>query len=147
MESVFLALRVLLSLAVVLGLLWMVQRRLTRKSRAAGSANLVTVVARQGISQKAAVVVVDALGTRYLLGVTEHAVSVIGSEDMPVAVPAAEAFATSLSDARMGKADLALITSTTAHRLPAPAGKLRGSILSPAIWKQTAMALRQGLSR
>jgi flagellar protein FliO/FliZ len=145
MESVFLALRVLLSLAVVLGLLWMVQRRLTRKSRAAGSANLVTVIARQGISQKAAVVVVDALGTRYLLGVTEHSVSVIGTEEVPVPVPAAEAFAASLSDA--GKADLALITSTPAHRLPAPAGKLGGSILSPAIWKQTAMALRQGWSR
>jgi flagellar protein FliO/FliZ len=147
MESVFLALRVLLSLAVVLGLLWMVQRRLTRKSRAAGSANLVTVVARQGISQKAAVVVVDALGTRYLLGVTEHSVSVIGTEDMPVPVAAAAAFATSLSDARSGKAGLALITSTAAHRLPTPAGKLGGSILSPTSWKQTATALRQGLTR
>ena len=145
MESVFLALRVLLSLAVVLGLLWLVQRRLTRRSRAAGSANLVTVVARQGISQKAAVVVVDALGTRYVLGVTEHAVSVIGTEAVPVPVPAAEAFAASLGDATIGKAELALITSTSAHRLPA--GKLGGSILSPAIWKQTAMALRQGRSR
>ena len=147
MESVFLALRVLLSLAVVLGLLWMVQRRLTRKSRAAGSANLVTVVARQGISQKRRSWWSMRLGTRYLLGVTEHAVSVLGTEEVPVPVPAAEAFAASLGEARIGKAELALITSTTAHRLPVPAGKLGGSILSPAIWKQTAMALRQGRSR
>ena len=85
MEPVFLALRVVLSLAVVLGLLWIVQRRLGRKSRKNNTGDLVTVVTRRGISQKASVVVVDVDGMRYLLGVTEQSVNVLGTSEAPVA--------------------------------------------------------------
>lgn len=150
MEPVFLALRVVLSLAVVLGLLWIVQRRLGRKARKNNTGDLVTVVTRRGISQKASVVVVDVEGMRYLLGVTEQTVNVLGTSEAPIAraevndrAGAAE-FAKSMSAASIDKADLAVITG---RRPSLASGALGGSILSPLVWKQAANALRQGLSR
>lgn len=87
METVYLALRVLLALAVVLGLLWMVQRRLTRGGRMPGTAKQVNVVTRQVIAPKASVVVVDVDGQRFLLGVTEQSVTVLNTSDAPIADP------------------------------------------------------------
>lgn len=83
MDTIILALRVMLSLAVVLGLLWVLQRRITRNARANGKAELVNVVTRQGISPKASVVVVDMNGKRFLLGVTEQSVNVLHTGDAP----------------------------------------------------------------
>jgi flagellar protein FliO/FliZ len=42
-----------------------------------------TIVSRQSLGQKASVVVVDAAGQRFLLGVTEHAVNVLHTGDVP----------------------------------------------------------------
>jgi flagellar protein FliO/FliZ len=150
MEPVFLALRVVLSLAVVLGLLWIVQRRLGRKSRRNNTGDLVTVVTRRGISQKVTVVVVEVDGMRYLLGVTENSDYVLGTSEAPVAMAetndraGADEFAKSMSAASVDKADLAVITG---QRPSLTSGTLGGSILSPLVWKQAATALRQGLSR
>jgi flagellar protein FliO/FliZ len=83
METVVLALRVALSLAVVLGLLWVLQRRFSRGART-GARKLVRVVERQTIGPKASVVVVDADGQRYLLGVTDQAVNVLDTREAPV---------------------------------------------------------------
>jgi flagellar protein FliO/FliZ len=145
MEPVLLALRVALSLAVVLGLLWVVQRRLGRKAHANKADGLLSVVTRRGIGQKASVVVLDVDGTRYLLGVTEQSVSVLGTSDAPVVAAGADEFARSMSAATLGRAELATIT----RRRPglAPTGRLGGSILSPLVWKQAATAVRQGLGR
>ncbi|MCU1421233.1 MAG: fliO, partial [Microbacteriaceae bacterium] len=77
------ALRVIVSLAVVVGLLWMVQRRVTKGSKRVRANKLVTVVTRQGIAQKASVVVVDMGGQRFLLGVTEHSVTVLDASEVP----------------------------------------------------------------
>jgi flagellar protein FliO/FliZ len=79
-DTLLVALRVALSLAVVLGLLWYVQRRVTGGPKAKRNASLVTVVGRQGIGQKASVVVVDVEGTRFILGVTEQSVNVLHSD-------------------------------------------------------------------
>ncbi|MBC7441953.1 MAG: flagellar biosynthetic protein FliO [Ramlibacter sp.] len=158
MDTVVVALRVALSLAAVLGLLWVLQRRLTKTTRGSRSANLVTVVGRQGLGQKASVVVVDIEGRRFVLGVTEQSVSVLHGGDPanspaeasagPVAVPMAAGprsveFARELDEAGRGDAELAppLVLRPRRDR-PAP-GRLAGSILSPATWQHTAAALRQ----
>ncbi|TFD80768.1 flagellar biosynthetic protein FliO [Cryobacterium fucosi] len=148
MDTLLVALRVALSLAAVLGLLWALQRRLIRGSRATRSQNTVTVVGRQGLGQKASVVVVDIDGRRFVLGVTEQSVNVLHDGDSPPAptpesvaepqsVPAAgdTVFARSL-DAATGR--------VAAHAATARRSRLGGSILSPATWQQTAAALRQG---
>lgn len=79
-------LRVAFSLAVVLGLLWVSYRVASKTSRSAprGRQEQLTVVARQGLSQKSAAVLLEAGGRRYLLGVTESSVTVI---DGPTPVP------------------------------------------------------------
>lgn len=159
MDTVVVALRVALSLAVVLGLLWVLQRRL---SRGAGprSANVVSIVGRQGLGQKASVVVVDVDGRRFVLGVTEQSINVLhGGEaaqepqrqDDRVDASAA-AFARSLhavSDAPtlvapavIGQA--AAVPALRPRRDRTPNARLGGSILSPSTWQQTAALLRHG---
>src|SRR6476661_2624246 len=98
MDSLILGLRVLVALGAVLGLIWVLQRRLlkgTAKGRRRANTTL-TVVSRQSVGQKASVVVVDAGDKRFLLGVTEHAINVLHSSDVPVEVletaPAPESF-------------------------------------------------------
>jgi flagellar protein FliO/FliZ len=164
-DTLLLTARVVLSLAAVLGLLWYVQRRVTKSPRATRSAGLVSVVGRQGIGQKASVVVVDVDGTRFVLGVTEQSVTVLhnaaasnaaasteaaaGSRPIGVrAVPSApeHGFAQALADAGASDdVEPPLAFRPRRDRHPAGRGsKLGGSILSPATWQQTAAVLRQG---
>ncbi|WP_423183704.1 FliO/MopB family protein [Arthrobacter sp. NyZ413] len=89
MDSLILGLRVLVALGAVLGLMWVLQRRLLKgKGRGRRRANTtLAVVSRQAVGQKASVVVVDAGHKRFLLGVTEHAISVLHSGEVPPEVP------------------------------------------------------------
>ncbi|WP_445155235.1 flagellar biosynthetic protein FliO [Arthrobacter sp. Hor0625] len=83
MDSLILGLRVAVALGAVLGLIWLLQRRLgkgTGRRRADATLN---VVSRQSVGQRASVVVVDAGGKRFLLGVTDHAVNVLHTGDAP----------------------------------------------------------------
>ena len=158
MDTLIVAVRVVLSLGVVLALLWYLQRRLSRGSLVKSVAHPVTVVGRAPIGQKASVVVIEVDGTRLVLGVTEQAVTVLhekplapnSSLDDAVALlggPAAEsapaaAFARSLAAAtETGTADAA---APVGAPVAAASTRLAGSILSPATWRQTATLLRQG---
>ena len=173
MDTVLVALRVALSLAAVLGLLWVLQRKLTKGSLGGRTPNLVTVVGRQGLGQKASVVVVDIEGRRFVLGVTEQSVSVLHGGEAPTDAaaspavtihPAAEHpvhrsahaahdFARELDDATQvaARADAGRDEATLTpplilrpRRDRVSPSRLGGSILSPATWQQTAAALRQG---
>ncbi|MET4094906.1 flagellar biosynthetic protein FliO [Arthrobacter sp. UYCu712] len=84
MDSLILGLRVLVALGAVLGLMWFLQRRLGQGTGRRRADRALTVVSRQSVGQKASVVVVDAAGQRFLLGVTEHAVNVLHTGDIPV---------------------------------------------------------------
>jgi flagellar protein FliO/FliZ len=77
MDTVFLALRVVVSLAAVFGALWFAHRWFVKGRAGTQRARAIGVVARQGLGAKAGVAVVEAGGRRYLLGVTEHAVTVL----------------------------------------------------------------------
>ena len=83
MDTVWLALRVIVSLGAVFGALWFGHRWITKGRpgalRLPGKA--ITVAARQGLGAKAGVALVEAGGRRYLLGVTEHAVTVLDRFD------------------------------------------------------------------
>lgn len=165
METIYLALRVLLSLAVVLAAIWYAHRRLTRNGRIPRATKTVNVVTKQSIGAKASVVVMDVDGQRFLLGVTENSVTVLNTSETPVAEPVRElapapsiptpiagisatrptggaAFARVLSELQAEPAE---------HSNPAPVAYLPeqrtsamdGSILSAATWKRTAAALRR----
>lgn len=151
----------------MLGVLWYLQRRLTKGTGAASRRRRgegIQVLSRQGIGAKAQVVVVEVEGTRYVLGVTENGVSVIdraraqtpderaGSElvasfEQLLAEAAAQPAAQPVAPAPPAPAPEATAAPLRRdRRTAAPAADpLRGSILSPATWQQTAQAL--GLRR
>lgn len=148
MDTLLLVLRVALSLAVVVVLLWMAQKRWSKGSRATAVADL-AVVSRRSVGQKASVVVVDADGRRFLLGVTEHAISVLHDGPAPEPDPVAEpAFARSMQVAGLhqeGMRDAGTPPLRARHHRPQQ-DALSGSILSPKTWQQAGAALRKGLN-
>ena len=87
MDSLFLVLRVAVSLAAVLGLLWYLQRRFAGRLGVQLRGD-VSVLSRTALGTKSHAVVLEAHGRRYLLGVTEHGVNVL-DDDLPP-VPEAE---------------------------------------------------------
>ena len=154
MEAVVVALRVALSLGVVFGLLWYIHRRLTRGGKLRAAATPITVLGKQGIGAKASVVVVDANGMRFVLGVTEGNVTVLHSAEAPAAafadvlsaVPEAAASPESVP-APAAVAIAAKKAANTTDGLVTPGrvpGALGGSILSPATWRQAAAAIGRG---
>jgi flagellar protein FliO/FliZ len=79
-DTFLLALRVVVSLGVVIGAIWFVQRRVSRGSggpRAKRAGKPMSVIARQNLGPKASVAVVEFGGKRFLLGVTEHGIAVL----------------------------------------------------------------------
>lgn len=156
MDTLIVAVRVVLSLGVVFALLWFLQRRLSRGTLAKGVTKPVTVVGRQPIGQKASVVVVDVEGIRLVLGVTEQTVTILHEKSLAPATtstldtaisalggPAAE-FARSLAAAEADTDVDAAIADTPPAASAVPSARLAGSILSPSTWRQTATLLRQG---
>ncbi|PZE88986.1 flagellar biosynthetic protein FliO [Curtobacterium sp. MCBD17_008] len=111
MDTLVIALRVALSLGVVLALMWVLHRRMQKgqfgaaRARGRRSAS-VEVVGRQAIGGKASVVVVDVDGERLVLGVAEQGVTLLTSGQAPapeltivtgpVALPTADAFGAQL---------------------------------------------------
>ena len=174
MESFFLLLRVLVSLAAVFGLLFYLRKRLGARFGAPAAAQL-NLVERRNLGPRSSVVLLDVQGRRYLLGVAESSISVLDSFEAPepVSAPAPEiadgsttvaersrAFAQSLLNVRPGSVspdgpDAAAPHPDAPHAgtaQPAGAvsvqdaatGPLAGSILSPDTWRRAAAALRPG---
>ena len=124
MSSLVLLLRVVVSLAVVLGLLALAARFARRGGMgvpAARSAARVEVVARQGIGRNSSVVVVRAAERALVLGVTESTISL-------------------LLDADPGVLDL----TTDAPGMARPVG---GPTAHPSAWKDTLEKLRDRTAR
>jgi flagellar protein FliO/FliZ len=123
METILIALRVLVALAVVFGLLWYLQRRFVR-GRVTTARKTMRLVARQSLGKNSSVAVVDIDDKRFVLGVSDHAIAVLHEGEVPPEpepVPVPE---------------------------PTPAfqsfERATGSILSPATWKQAAKSFGAG---
>jgi flagellar protein FliO/FliZ len=166
LESFFLVLRVIVSLAAVFGLLFYLRKRVLTRFGSPRASQL-SIVERQGLGPKSSVVLLDVQGRRYLLGVAESSISVLDSFEAPepvvsesleqAGVPAtmaerSRAFASSLNAIRIGTVppNDAHAGEATANGLsapavsPAPAGALAGSILSPDTWRRALAAARAG---
>jgi flagellar protein FliO/FliZ len=147
-----LALRLVFSLAVVLGLLLLIARISARRFRGPND-SLVRVIHRQPLSRSNAVCVV-AVGTRVLvLGTTEHQVRVLAELDPDeIGVPGEVTALTPVEPSRpltggAHRADgprtaIALPAARGGARVAAPVddGALSGSVLSPSTWKQALAA-------
>lgn len=137
MDSLILGLRVLVALGAVLGLMWFLQRRLGQGTGRRRADRALTVVSRQSVGQKASVVVVDAAGQRFLLGVTEHAVNVLHTGDIPAD---ADLPAAASEDSR-GTGDFARILAGFG---PLPGGRGTGPDSSQADVPAAGKSLRDG---
>lgn len=132
MDTLFLALRVAVALAAVLGLIWFVQRKLNNKGsgkKAGGgiAARLRTkrpiqVVGSHRLAPKASIAVVEIEGQKLVLGVTEHGISVLESA-VPVTVADVER-----EDEIIEPAPAPLVPAQT---FVAPQGPVRAPVAAP----------------
>jgi len=109
-----LLLRVVLSLAVVLGILWFVANKAGRRG---GRTRLVRVAGRQALSRTASVAVVEVADRVLVLGVSDAGVRLL----------------TELDPDQIAEPE----DTSAAPVLPVTGGAaLAGSVLSPVTWKQ-----------
>lgn len=159
--DLLLALRVALSLACVLGLLWYLNKRLTGGGKGVTlrrRPQAMAVVGRQSLGGKNGLAVVDVDGRRLLLGIGERGVSLltelepVTEEAAEAAAPATEAGQKVVERVRLDHVALEeslkrLVPPTTpAARMPAvpkPRNPLEGSILDAATWRQAVVAVQE----
>ena len=150
METLGLLVRVGLSLAAVLGLVWLIGRGMLRRPGARGAAGAsLQVLARSQLSRTASVSVVGVGERALVLGVTEQRVTVlsrmtlaelgIGAEPEPE--PEAQRTVLDLQELDVAKLDLR--RSDVVGRRSA----LTGSALSPGTWAQAVRAVRERTTR
>jgi len=141
-SALVLGLRVLLSLAVVLGLLWFAARKMqgtgaVRRQRAAA----MSVVSRQGLGGKAGIALVEVEGRRLLLGVSEHGVSLLAEIEATLVTEGVERV-----EIDPHALDALSTLSTPAARKPAvpkPRSPLEGSVLDATTWRQAVVAVQE----
>lgn len=138
-DTVGLLLRLVLSLAAVIGLMWLAARMLRGQLRGSNG-GVLEVVARQQLGRGSSVAVIRVADQAMLVGVTESKITLLAETDL-AAVEAAQAAAeterTPVHSAVGGSA---------ADSLQAIDG-LSGSIVSPATWKQAVNVLRDRTAR
>jgi flagellar protein FliO/FliZ len=131
-----LALRLVGSLAVVVGLLFLIAR-FANKRFTSGSGAAVQVVARQSLTKGSGVAVLT-VGTRVLVvGTTDQQVSLLAElepDELLVGRPS-DAIAPFEQDPGLENCSNSAIA-----RNARPPGPLAGSLLSPTTWKQTLAA-------
>lgn len=160
MDSLLLALRVVVALGVVIAVIWFLRRRNSSTGRTRRAQKPVTVIARQNLAPKVSVAVVEFGGKRFLLGVSDHGVTVLHDEEVEVAeeVAAAVPVTVPLNTSRDFARSLTLAQKATAAASPPPvrlardpsidaafaasSSKVAGSLLSTATWKQAWSAIR-----
>lgn len=153
MDTFLLLVRVGLALTVVVVLLWMAQRRFSQGARQRGQ-SVVEVVARRSVGQKSSVVVIDADGQRFLLGVTEQSINVLHSSPVPVPLqepepgPAATEDDTAFEAVLRAAGEPGLRRQAAARRLQRAedTGPLHGTIFARSTWTQAGAAVRKSLN-
>jgi flagellar protein FliO/FliZ len=135
-ENVFLALRVVVSLSAVLGVIWYAQRRLGRGKLLHKVVRDIRVVARQSLGSKASVVVVEADGKRLVLGVTDHSVTVLSESAAHHTPVAGGGFSAHLAGAEASRR----AEFESSH---ASAGSMDLLFTSTEVWKRPRTALRR----
>src|SRR5690242_19317609 len=82
MDSVALVGRLLISLAVVLGLMWLIARRMKRSGGHGKNGKLIELLSRQQLTRSSSVAVVRVLDQGLILGVTDGQVAVLGEIEL-----------------------------------------------------------------
>ena len=132
MDTLFTALRVAVSLALIIGLIWFVQRRSAKWSKKRAK-RPITVLGRQSLGGKSRVVMVEADGTHFVLGVTDSSVVVLKSREL-------DTFADALAAEERIEAEEAIAEEAIEAADPVPS--FAQAITSPDTWRRAAQSLR-----
>ncbi len=124
-------LRLVLALAVVLLLMW-VAARILRNVAGGRNTGVLELVARQPLGRTSSVAVLRVADQALVVGVTDGKVTLLTEVDLDM-VEAAAAAEEERRAARAGPV--------------AVAGRLNGSIISPATWRQAVNAVRDRTAR
>lgn len=138
MDTALLALRVALSLAAVLGLIWWLGRR-TNRSGARG-AQALKIVRRQSVGHRASIALVKVGDRGLLVGITDQQITMLTEVDndvLALADPEPEVAATDESPRELGGGTGGSSGGGTGG------GPLAGSILAPDTWRAAISALQQ----
>jgi flagellar protein FliO/FliZ len=146
MDGIGLAVRIVLALGAVLLLMWMIARvsRRTLLGRARGD---VAVIARASLSKQASVSVVRLVDRALVIGVTDSQVSLLG-EMTADEVGALEGTRTAeertvITLPSATRTGVSLPTARLAGVRPTSGGRMAGSALSPATWRQAIEAVQE----
>jgi flagellar protein FliO/FliZ len=153
-DSVALVGRLLISLAVVLGLMWLVARRMKRSGGHGKNGKLIELLSRQQLTRSSSVAVVRVLDQGLILGVTDGQVAVLGEVELDAIQEAVAANETAKASRPARPARPARVTRPAAAAgadVPAngstPRSALAGSALSLGTWRQTVDSLRDLTAR
>jgi flagellar protein FliO/FliZ len=130
-----LILRIFFSLLVVFGLMWGLARLARRPLGSRGGTATLSVVARQQLSRSASVAVVRVNDRALVLGVTDGQVNLLTETDLAEVVEPVPA-----PNGVREPVDI------PAEHVIEP-GRLAGSLLSPATWRQTLDFLKERTAR
>ena len=134
------AIRMVISLAVVLCLLFVVAR-FARRGRPRGDGPDMTVISRCTVGAKAAVAVVQLGGRALVVGVTEHSVTLL-SETAVSDLVAVEPDVPATDPTGDGVVVRRVVIDSAPGRRESKQGKLAGSALSPDTWRRTVESVR-----
>jgi flagellar protein FliO/FliZ len=146
--------RLLVSLAAVLGLMWVLARRVKRPGKGK-SKQLIDVLSRQQLARNSSIAVVRVMDQALILGMTDTQMTVLGETDLDAVLAKIEAAmpvrATRPAPKSVATARRAAIAPTADVDVDAvaaqPSGRLAGSALSLATWRQTIESLRDVTAR
>jgi flagellar protein FliO/FliZ len=144
-DNLFLAVRVVVSLAAVLGVIWFAQRRLSRGKLLQKAVRDIRVVARQSLGSKASVVLIEADGKRLMLGVTDHSVTVLDSSPLPA--PAQPDEPELRSEPERPRTSHVSTEPADFAALLADAEPERWNDAAPVAWKRPRASARRGSHR
>lgn len=157
MDTFWLVLRVVVSLAVVLGLIWALAR--VRKRVGPTGSDVVTVMSKIPVTKKGSVLLVKAGGETLLLGATDTQISLLASVELPQEEEEAKEERTPvdvqslMEQIQPGHAPAAIAASPASigrasnRSVSGNDGPLAGSILSPSTWRQLTDLLKEKTAR
>ncbi len=164
MDTLLLMLRVGLSLAAVLGLLWWISRRVQTSMGDRRKQQAMTVVGRQQLGRRTGLALVEVGGRQLVVGYSDQGVQLVHDAGELPAEPVAEDTALDIdlgdtttvaedflptlgTPARTGAHDHAhalAARTAAARRLRTP---LEGSILAPDTWRKAVVAVQERTTR
>jgi flagellar protein FliO/FliZ len=143
MDTLWLILRLGLSFALVLGLIWGLAR--IKKRVSPTNAGTIQVLSKIPVSRKGSLLLVEVGGKKLMIGATDNNISLISVVDIVPEIQELkeERRPVELDSYMMEMLDPAEVDALASLKKTQSDSKLAGSVLSPDTWRQLAETLRE----